>query len=126
MLSPDLFARAPIDDLALVEELLDSSYPLGDLLAAASALRDAGHGRRVTYSRKVFIPLTQLCRDRCGYCTFAQAPEPGKRAYLSEDEVLHVARRGAELGCHEALFTLGDRPEKRWKVCRDELEALGF
>src|SRR5947209_114508 len=123
---PDLLARAPVDDLALVETLLDPRYPLDDLLIAASALRDAGHGRRVSYSRKVFIPLTQLCRDRCGYCTFAQAPVPGKRAYLTEDEVLAVARHGAGLGCHEALFTLGDRPERRWKVCRDELDAMGF
>jgi FO synthase len=122
----DLLARLPVDDLASVEALLHPSHPLDDLLAAASALRDAGHGRRVTYSRKVFIPLTQLCRDRCGYCTFAQAPVPGHRAYMTEDEVMAVARRGAELGCHEALFTLGDRPEKRWKVCRDELAAMGF
>jgi FO synthase len=126
MRAPDLLALAPVDDLALVESLLDPAYPLDQLLNAAAALRDAGHGRRVTYSRKVFIPLTQLCRDRCGYCTFAQAPIPGRRAYLTEEEVLAVARRGAELGCHEALFTLGDRPEKRWKVCRDELEAMGF
>jgi FO synthase len=117
---------APLDDLDVVEALLDPSYPLDDLLAAASALRDAGHGRRITYSPKVFIPLTQLCRDRCGYCTFAQAPVPGQRAYMTEEEVLSVARRGAELGCHEVLFTLGDRPEKRWKVCRDELAAMGF
>jgi FO synthase len=126
MHSSELIALGPIDDIATVELLLSDKIPLERLLEAASTLRDAGHGRRVTYSRKVFIPLTQLCRDRCGYCTFAQAPKPGQHAYMTPDEVLEVARRGRELGCHEALFTLGDRPEKRWKAAREELAALGF
>jgi len=126
MRAADLVALAPLTDLPLIERLLGSDVGLTVLLDAAGQLRDRGHGKRVTYSRKVFIPLTQLCRDRCGYCTFAQAPTPGKRAYMSEEEVLAVARRGAQLGCHEALFTLGDRPEKRWSAAREELAAMGF
>src|SRR5213083_2490179 len=104
-------------------ELLER--PLVDLCAEARALRDRGHGRLVTYSPKVFIPLTKLCRDVCGYCTFAQPPRRGERAYMSEDEVLAVARAGAAAGCREALFTLGDKPEQRYRVAREELEALG-
>ena len=98
---------------------------LRDLMARAAELRDQGHGRIVSYSPKVFIPLTKLCRDVCHYCTFAQPPRRGQRAYLSIDEVLDIARAGAEAGCHEALFTLGDKPELRYKVARDELEELG-
>ncbi len=82
-------------------------------------------GGRVTYSPKVFIPLTTLCRDVCGYCTFARPPRRGERAFLTEEEVLAVARAGAAAGCTEALFTLGDKPELRYKVAREELEALG-
>jgi FO synthase len=81
--------------------------------------------RLVTYSPKVFIPLTKLCRDVCHYCTFAQPPRRGERAYMTGDEVLAVARAGAEAGCHEALFTLGDKPELRYRAARDELAALG-
>src|SRR5918993_985468 len=102
-------------------ELLDS--PLEDLLSAARGRR-RGDGL-VTYSPKVFIPLTTLCRDVCGYCTFARPPRRGERAYLTEDEVLAIARAGAAAGCTEALFTLGDKPELRYKVARDELAALG-
>ncbi len=79
----------------------------------------------VSYSRKVFIPLTQLCRDICSYCTFAHAPQPGKRAYLTADEVLAIAKAGQAAGCTEALFTLGDKPELRYKAAREELAALG-
>ena len=79
----------------------------------------------VTYSPKVFVPLTKLCRDVCHYCTFARPPRRGERAYMSADEVLAVARAGAEAGCHEALFTLGDKPELRYRVAREELAALG-
>jgi len=122
----DLISAAPIADVDLVERLLGDEVPLETLLTAADELRHRGHGRRITYSRKVFIPLTQLCRDRCGYCTFAQAPRAGEPAFMDEKAVLEVARRGAELGCHEALFTLGDRPEKRWKAARDELRGRGF
>jgi FO synthase len=81
--------------------------------------------RLVTYSPKVFIPLTKLCRDVCHYCTFAQPPRRGERAYMTGDEVLAVARAGAEAGCHEALFTLGDKPELRYRAARDELADLG-
>ena len=102
-------------------ELLDS--PLEDLLSAARGRR-RGDGL-VTYSPKVFIPLTTLCRDVCGYCTFARPPRRGERAYLTEDEVLAIARAGAAAGCTEALFTLGDKPELRYGVARAELRALG-
>jgi len=94
-------------------------------MAAAADLRDAGHGTVVSYSRKVFIPLTQLCRDVCHYCTFAHPPRPGERAYLSRDQVLAIARAGAAAGCKEALFTLGDKPELRYDAARKELRALG-
>jgi FO synthase len=99
--------------------------PLDELCAEARALRAEGHGRLVTYSPKVFIPLTQLCRDVCHYCTFARPPRRGERAYLSIDEVLDIARAGAAAGCREALFTLGDKPELRYRVAREELHALG-
>ncbi len=97
--------------------------PLDELLAAASERR-RGAGL-VTYSPKVFVPLTMLCRDVCGYCTFARPPRRGERAYLTHDEVLELARAGAAAGCTEALFTLGDKPELRYKVAREELRALG-
>jgi FO synthase len=103
--------------------LLDAS--LDELYAEARALRAAGHGSVVTYSPKVFIPLTKLCRDVCHYCTFARPPRRGERAYMSIDEVVAVARAGAERGCREALFTLGDKPELRYRVAREELAALG-
>ena len=99
---------------------------LTTLMARASALRDAGFGRAVSYSRKVFIPLTKLCRDVCHYCTFAQPPRPGERAYMTLDEVVDVAQRGARAGCREALFTLGDKPELRYPQARAELDALGY
>ncbi len=101
------------------------------LLDHASRVRDAGlaaAGRPgvITYSRKVFIPLTRLCRDRCGYCTFATVPGRLDAPYLSPDEVLEIARQGAALGCKEALFTLGDRPEDRWTQAGDWLHAHGY
>ena len=104
---------------------LSSADPAA-MLAAATALRDETTGARITFSPKVFIPLTQLCRDACGYCTFAHPPRPGEPAFLSLDEVLEIARAGAAAGCKEALFTLGDKPERKWRVAREELEALGF
>src|SRR5881397_4342390 len=103
--------------------LLDA--PLDELCAEARSLREKGHGPLVTYSPKVFIPLTKLCRDVCHYCTFARPPRRGERAYMSLDEVLDVARAGAAAGCTEALFTLGDKPERRYRVAREELAALG-
>jgi len=99
--------------------------PLPRLMAAAEATARAGFGDAVTYSRKVFIPLTQLCRDVCHYCTFAKAPRRLAAAYLSLDEVLAIARAGEAAGCKEALFTLGDRPEARYGVARRALEELG-
>ncbi|MFF0774546.1 bifunctional FO biosynthesis protein CofGH [Nonomuraea wenchangensis] len=104
---------------------------LDALLEHASRVRDAGlesAGRPgvVTYSRKVFIPLTRLCRDRCGYCTFATAPHKLDSPFLSPDEVLEIARQGAAMGCKEALFTLGDRPEDRWHQAREWLDAHGY
>ncbi len=99
--------------------------PLPELVVAAGRLRDEGHGRRISYSRKVFIPLTHLCRDVCRYCTFAERPRAGRSAYLSSDEVLAIARAGAAAGCTEALFTLGDKPELRYRAARDALDAFG-
>jgi FO synthase len=112
--------------------LLQARGPqLDDLLAYAARTRDAGlaaAGRPgiITYSRKVFIPLTRLCRDRCGYCTFATVPHRLDAPYLGPDEVLEIARQGAAMGCKEALFTLGDRPEDRWKQAREWLDAHGY
>jgi FO synthase len=106
-----------------MERLLD--LPLGELLARAREVRDAATGTRVTYSPKVFIPLTMLCRDRCGYCTFAQPPARLDQAYLSPDDVLGIARAGARAGCHEALFTLGERPEDRYPAAARWLSEHG-
>jgi FO synthase len=102
------------------------SAPLGVLTAEARAVRDARGPERLTYSRKVFIPLTQLCRDVCRYCTFAKAPRRLASAYLSPDEVLEIASQGAAAGCKEALFTLGDKPELRYAAARQALDGLGF
>jgi FO synthase len=100
--------------------------PLNDLTALARGVRDQAYGRRVTFSPKVFIPLTMLCRDRCGYCTFAKAPARLTSPYLTPDEVLEIARAGKEAGCHEALFTLGERPELRYPLAQTWLEDNGF
>jgi FO synthase len=94
------------------------------LMSVAGAIRDAGHQNTVSYSRKVFIPLTHLCRDVCHYCTFAQVPRKLKAPYLTPDEVLKIAQDGARAGCKEALFTLGDKPELRYKAARDGLKEL--
>ncbi len=96
------------------------------LATIASQLRDRGFGNLVTYSRKVFIPLTQLCRDVCHYCTFAQTPKHIDAPYMSIEQVLDVARQGKALGCKEALFTLGEKPELRYKAARDALEQMGY
>lgn len=98
---------------------------LAELLAAAAAVRDAGHGAVVSYSRKVFIPLTELCRDVCHYCTYAKTPRRLKSAYLEPDAVLAIARAGKAQGCREALFTLGDKPELRYSAAREALAQLG-
>lgn len=98
----------------------------GDLLTQANALRLEGHGETITYSRKVFVPLTKLCRDTCRYCTFAQSPREGARAYLTVDEAVAIAAAGRDAGCREALLTLGDKPELRWDQAREELDVMGF
>src|ERR1700704_5607931 len=112
MADHDAMALAGCDDLAA-------------LMATAAVLRDRGHGANVSYSRKVFIPLTRLCRDSCHYCTFAHPPRRNAAAYLTPDEVLAIARAGAKADCKEALFTLGDKPELRYRAARDELARLG-
>ncbi|GAA1822516.1 5-amino-6-(D-ribitylamino)uracil--L-tyrosine 4-hydroxyphenyl transferase CofH [Planosporangium flavigriseum] len=106
------------------EQLLE--LPLTELTGWARNLRDAQFGTRVTYSPKVFIPLTSLCRDRCGYCTFAQSPARVAAPFLSPSEVLAIAVAGAEAGCHEALFTLGEAPEHRYQVAADWLAEHGY
>ena len=109
------------DELREVARELD----LSELIARAGLLRDQGDDTIQTFSPKVFIPLTKLCRDVCHYCTFAKSPRRGEPAYLSPDEVLSIARQGVLAGCHEALFTLGDKPELRYQVAREQLTALG-
>lgn len=98
--------------------------PLNELLEEAAGMRDRHKGKTVTFSKKVFIPLTTLCRDFCGYCTFRKSPQEGGR-YLTPDEVLNIARRGEKLGCKEALFSLGDKPELLYPEAREQLKKLG-
>ncbi|MCC6609507.1 MAG: 5-amino-6-(D-ribitylamino)uracil--L-tyrosine 4-hydroxyphenyl transferase CofH [Burkholderiales bacterium] len=119
-LNPDLAARAG-DVLATLDH---STLP--ELCVRARALREAGHGVRVSYSRKVFIPLTRLCRNTCGYCTFVRGPKAVAYPYLRPHEVLEIARLGAAAGCKEALFALGDRPEAVHAAARGALEELGY
>src|SRR5215471_18864572 len=121
----------PLDQTEATVLLHARGADLQALLEHASRTRDAGlraAGRPgiITYSKKVFIPLTRLCRDRCAYCTFATVPKHLGSAYLTPDEVLDIAAKGAELGCKEALFTLGDRPEARWRQAREWLHARGY
>jgi FO synthase len=101
-------------------------HALRDLMAIAARLRDLGAGDVVTYSRKVFVPLTMLCRDRCHYCTFAKPPARLDAPFLAPDEVVAIAEGGRRRGCKEALFTLGDRPEDRYPVAREWLAARGY
>src|SRR5579864_5761211 len=112
---------SPKDALSLMEEA-----PLAALVQAAGAVRDRFKGNSVSYSRKVFIPLTHLCRDYCGYCTFRADPQPGVPAYMTPDEVLAVAEAGRRAGCKEALFSLGDQPERVFPEAKEFLKALGF
>jgi len=109
--------------LALAEAPIAETLP--GLMQRAAALRDAGHGNLVTYSRKFFIPLTHLCRDVCHYCTFAQPPSRIEQAYLEADDVVAQAERAARAGCKEALFTLGDKPELRYSAARAALDRMG-
>jgi FO synthase len=120
-----MLADDPGHNLARAEALALVDCDLDALMRAAARRRDAAHGTIVSYSRKVFIPLTKLCRDVCHYCTFAQPPRRNERAYLSIDEVLAIARAGRAAGCKEALFTLGDKPELRYRSAAEELVRLG-
>lgn len=122
-----LLQEVPLDCRLSREEAFELVHTggLDQLLAAAAARRDAAHGQQVSYSRKVFIPLTQLCRDVCHYCTFAHAPRNGEKPYLSIEQMVAIAQAGKKAGCREALFTLGDKPELRYRVAREELERLG-
>jgi len=103
-----------------------TGVPLDELMAQARQVRDLTTGTRITYSPKVFIPLTMLCRDRCGYCTFAQPPARLDSPFLEPDQVLRIARAGARAGCHEALFTLGEAPEDRYPVAAEWLAERGY
>lgn len=111
-------------DATLRGALIESALPA--LMKQAAALRDEGFGASVTYSPKVFIPLTHLCRDVCSYCTFAKTPVAGRRSYLLPQKVLDIARAGQKAGCREALFTLGDKPELRYNSARAELAEMGY
>src|SRR6266480_2193122 len=122
MLSDDLIHGR---NLTREEALVLVDWDLASLMCAAARRRDAAHGSIVSYSRKIFIPLTKLCRDVCHYCTFAHPPRKGERAYLSLDEALAIARAGHAAGCRSALFTLGDQPELRYRIAADELARLG-
>ena len=109
---------------SLIEEL--SATPVGRLQASADRVRRQAHGNRITFSPKVFIPLTMLCRDRCGYCTFAKAPARLESPFLPMEEVLGIARAGRAAGCHEALFTLGEAPEDRYPAAGRWLDDHGY
>jgi len=127
MTTDDVLTRAEAGQRLSTTEALalaDCADPR-PLMAVAAGLRDAGHGDLVSYSRKVFIPLTQLCRDVCHYCTFAHPPRRDESAYLDADQILAIATSGARAGCHEALFTLGDKPELRYAAAREALARLG-
>jgi FO synthase len=106
--------------------LLMEHADLRSLLRAAAAVRDDSKGRTVSYSKKVFIPLTHLCRDYCGYCTFRSDPAPGVQPYMTPDEVLAAAEDGRRAGCKEVLFSLGDQPERVFPEAREFLKKLGF
>jgi len=121
LLEVDAYRRFSEAELRTLAHEADSDA----LIAQAGRWRDLAHGDVISYSRKVFIPLTRLCRDVCHYCTFAQPPRAGTRCYLTPDEVLEIARAGELAGCKEALFTLGDKPELRYSAARTELAELG-
>jgi FO synthase len=119
-------AAAPVVPMRAADAHELARVDLDELVAEAGRLRDLGHGTRVTFSPKVFIPLTMLCRDRCGYCTFAKPPARLEHPYLSLDDVLTIARHGAAMGCHEALFTLGEAPEARYPAAAEWLAGHGY
>jgi len=123
ILDAALSGNLPSDEDALKLAEFDNTRALADV---AEVLRDQGFNNVVTYSKKVFIPLTHLCRDVCHYCTFATVPRKLKAPYMSIDEVLEVARHGQAMGCKEALFTLGEKPELRYKAAREALAEMGY
>ncbi|TVS16338.1 MAG: 7,8-didemethyl-8-hydroxy-5-deazariboflavin synthase subunit CofH [Gammaproteobacteria bacterium] len=125
--SAAITARVILGDRPSANEamMLAAEDDLPGLMAVARPLRDAGFGSVMTYSRKVFIPLTQLCRDVCHYCTFATTPRNLEQVYLPIDKVVEIARSGAAAGCREALFTLGEKPELRYRAAREALAAMG-
>jgi FO synthase len=123
LIEPDRY-RPSAEEVAQRLSMLERCS-LPELMEKARALRLSGHGARISFSPKVFIPLTQLCRDACGYCAFAKSPRAVPSLYMSREEVLRVARSGALAGCSEALFTLGDRPEQRYRAAASALAALG-
>jgi FO synthase len=114
----------PAPDPELAQRYLNGDLPVEPLFAEASRLRDEGKGKTITFSKKVFVPLTTLCRDTCTYCTFAKPPGAGGE-YLTPDDVMAIVRAGEENGCTEGLFTLGDQPEERWAAARDFLAEQG-
>lgn len=116
--------RFPTPDRDLAVALLSPEVDAGPLLTEAARLRDEGHDRTVTYSRKVFVPLTTMCRDTCTYCTFVKPPGAGGE-YLTPDDVVAIVRAGDELDCTEALLTLGDKPEDKWHQARSFLDRYG-
>ena len=118
----DFFERRPTEEEAhLLTEIRDRST----FFRVASGLRDKGHGNIISYSRKIFIPLTKLCRDVCHYCTFSRDLQKNQQSYMQSDEVMVLLREGEKYGCKEALFTLGDKPELGYTRARKELEKLG-
>ena len=122
----EILQGQPVDAARFYQLASASADELPALCRIASNLRDTGRGRIVTFSPKVFIPLTRLCRDFCGYCTFRQSPGEADRLYMTPEEVLAVARAGQALGCTEALFTLGERPEQRYPEAKSWLQAGGW
>lgn len=114
------------EDLSLSELVRFSTLRSSELFAAAGKIRDAGFGGTVTYSRKAFVPVTQLCRDVCHYCTFSKTPREVSELFMSEDQVLAVARAGKKAGCHEVLLTLGEKPELRYSAAAEWLQSRGF
>ncbi|MFC9553906.1 5-amino-6-(D-ribitylamino)uracil--L-tyrosine 4-hydroxyphenyl transferase CofH [Rhodococcus sp. NPDC056960] len=134
-MSLDIGTKSTIHQLGTTRSALDAlsvddaavlTRPLPELMERAAALRDSHFGTRVTYSPKVFIPLTSLCRDGCGYCTFSRSPARAEAPYLTPDQVLAIAMQGAQAGCHEALFTLGEQPEDRYDVAAQWLGDHGY
>ena len=122
--SGDMSSIRKFEEALHLKDVTDSQ--MGEFCAIAAGLRDQGKGTVITFSPKVFLPLTRLCRDFCGYCTFRQAPSESKTLYLTPDEILSVVKEGEKLGCTEALFTLGERPEQRYPEAKQWLNARGY